>query len=93
MLSSTVLAGTVITAVTRGGSVHVTVSLINLYKEGGLAIQQAGKNMSAKVIVVCKHCPLLRRGRRAGAPGTGTGQGGLSGASEPGAGLGPASGG
>ncbi|KAF6385271.1 procollagen C-endopeptidase enhancer 2 [Rhinolophus ferrumequinum] len=60
---TTVLAGTVITTVTRGGSLHATVSLINIYKEGNLAIQQAGKNMSAKVVVVCKQCPLLRRGQ------------------------------
>ncbi|KAG8511422.1 Procollagen C-endopeptidase enhancer 2 [Galemys pyrenaicus] len=59
---TTVLAGTVITTVTRGGSLHATVSIINIYKEGNLAIQQAGKNMSAKIIVVCKQCPLLRRG-------------------------------
>ncbi|KAF5914563.1 hypothetical protein HPG69_007948 [Diceros bicornis minor] len=59
---TTVLAGTVITTITRGGSLHATVSIINIYKEGNLAIQQAGKNMSAKVIVVCKQCPLLRRG-------------------------------
>uniref|UniRef100_A0A8I3WAU4 Procollagen C-endopeptidase enhancer 2 n=1 Tax=Callithrix jacchus TaxID=9483 RepID=A0A8I3WAU4_CALJA len=59
---TTVLAGTVITAVTRGGSLHTTVSIINIYKEGNLAIQQAGKNMSARLIVVCKQCPLLRRG-------------------------------
>lgn len=63
MLPSAVLAGTVITTVTRGGSLHATVSIINIYKEGNLAIQQAGKNMSAKVIVVCKQCPLLRRGK------------------------------
>lgn len=63
MFPSAVLAGTVITTVTRGGSLHATVSIINIYKEGNLAIQQAGKNMSAKVIVVCKQCPLLRRGR------------------------------
>ncbi|ELK07721.1 Procollagen C-endopeptidase enhancer 2 [Pteropus alecto] len=60
---NSILAGTVITTVTRGGSLHATVSLINIYKEGNLAIQQAGKNMSAKVIVVCKQCPLLRRGQ------------------------------
>lgn len=63
IFSSAVLAGTVITTVTRGGSLHATVSLINIYKEGNLAIQQAGKNMSAKVVVVCKQCPLLRRGK------------------------------
>uniref|UniRef100_G3STZ4 Procollagen C-endopeptidase enhancer 2 n=1 Tax=Loxodonta africana TaxID=9785 RepID=G3STZ4_LOXAF len=60
--SNFVLAGTVITTITRGGSLHATISIINIYKEGNLAIQQAGKNMSAKVIVVCKQCPLLRRG-------------------------------
>lgn len=63
MSSSAVLAGTVITTVTRGGSLHATVSIINIYKEGNLAIQQAGKNMSAKITVVCKQCPLLRRGK------------------------------
>ena len=62
MFSFAVLAGTVITTIPRGGSLHATVSIINIYKEGNLAIQQAGKNMSAKVIVVCKQCPLLRRG-------------------------------
>uniref|UniRef100_A0AC11B4H9 Procollagen C-endopeptidase enhancer 2 n=1 Tax=Ovis aries TaxID=9940 RepID=A0AC11B4H9_SHEEP len=60
--ATTILAGTVITTIPRGGSLHATVSIINIYKEGNLAIQQAGKNMSAKVIVVCKQCPLLRRG-------------------------------
>uniref|UniRef100_A0A2K6TN52 Procollagen C-endopeptidase enhancer 2 n=1 Tax=Saimiri boliviensis boliviensis TaxID=39432 RepID=A0A2K6TN52_SAIBB len=60
--SDFVLAGTVITTVTRGGSLHTTVSIINIYKEGNLAIQQAGKNMSARLTVVCKQCPLLRRG-------------------------------
>nr|XP_020017105.1 procollagen C-endopeptidase enhancer 2 isoform X2 [Castor canadensis] len=60
--SDFVLTGTVITAAPRGGSLHATVSIISVYKEGTLAIQQAGKNMSAKVIVVCKQCPPLRRG-------------------------------
>ncbi|XP_006757566.2 PREDICTED: procollagen C-endopeptidase enhancer 2, partial [Myotis davidii] len=61
--SNFVFAGTVITTITRGGSLHATISLISIYKEGNLAIQQAGKNMSAKVIVICKQCPLLRRGQ------------------------------
>uniref|UniRef100_A0A452HGH1 Uncharacterized protein n=1 Tax=Gopherus agassizii TaxID=38772 RepID=A0A452HGH1_9SAUR len=60
--SNFVITGTVITAVPRGGSLHATISIINVYKEGNLAIQQAGKNMSAKIIVVCKQCPLIRRG-------------------------------
>ncbi|XP_039342913.1 procollagen C-endopeptidase enhancer 2 isoform X1 [Mauremys reevesii] len=61
-IQTAVITGTVITAVTRGGSLHATISIINVYKEGNLAIQQAGKNMSAKIIVVCKQCPLIRRG-------------------------------
>lgn len=60
--SNFVLAGTVITTVTRGGSLHATVSIISIYREGNLAIQQAGKNMSVKLTVVCRQCPLLRRG-------------------------------
>ncbi|KAM9034328.1 procollagen C-endopeptidase enhancer 2 [Sarcophilus harrisii] len=60
--SNFVLAGTVITTMTKGGSLHATVSIINVYKEGNLAIQQAGKNMSTKITVVCKQCPLIRRG-------------------------------
>ncbi|XP_009467651.1 PREDICTED: procollagen C-endopeptidase enhancer 2 [Nipponia nippon] len=60
--SNFVITGTVITAITRAGSLHATISIINVYKEGNLAIQQAGKSMSAKIIVVCKQCPLIRRG-------------------------------
>lgn len=41
---------------------HATVSIISIYREGNLAIQQAGKNMSVKLTVVCRQCPLLRRG-------------------------------
>ncbi|XP_073481981.1 procollagen C-endopeptidase enhancer 2 [Aquarana catesbeiana] len=60
--SNFVITGMVITTVSKGGSVHATLSIINVYKEGTLAIQQAGKSMSAKIIVVCKQCPLVRRG-------------------------------
>ncbi|XP_015216834.1 procollagen C-endopeptidase enhancer 2b isoform X2 [Lepisosteus oculatus] len=60
--SSFVITGTVITAVTRGGSMFATVSIINVYKEGNLAIQQAGKNMSTKIHILCKKCPFVRRG-------------------------------
>ncbi|XP_051874948.1 procollagen C-endopeptidase enhancer 2b [Pristis pectinata] len=60
--SDFVLTGTVITAVTRNGSIHTTISIINIYKEGTLAIQQAGKNMSVKIIAVCKKCPIIKRG-------------------------------
>ncbi|XP_061661709.1 procollagen C-endopeptidase enhancer 2b isoform X2 [Syngnathoides biaculeatus] len=60
--SNFVITGTVISAVTRGGSVHATVSIIKVYKEGNLAIQQAGKTMSTKMVILCKKCPFVRRG-------------------------------
>ncbi|XP_075903459.1 procollagen C-endopeptidase enhancer 2b [Nelusetta ayraudi] len=60
--SNFVITGTVITAVARGGSMHATVSIINVYKEGDLAIQQAGKTMSTKIVILCKKCPFIRRG-------------------------------
>ena len=59
----TVITGTVITAVMREGSMYATVSIINVYKEGSLAIQQAGKTMSTKIIILCKKCPFIRRGK------------------------------
>lgn len=43
-----------------------TVSIINVYKEGSLAIQQAGKTMSTKIIILCKKCPFIRRGESTG---------------------------
>lgn len=58
----TVITGTVITAAMRGGSMYATVSIINVYKEGSLAIQQAGKTMSTKIVILCKKCPFIRRG-------------------------------
>ncbi|XP_048398060.1 procollagen C-endopeptidase enhancer 2-like isoform X1 [Stegostoma tigrinum] len=60
--SDFVLTGTVITAITRNGSIHTTISVINIFKEGRMAIQQAGKNMSVKIISVCKKCPIIKRG-------------------------------
>uniref|UniRef100_A0A3P8XAH9 Procollagen C-endopeptidase enhancer 2b n=1 Tax=Esox lucius TaxID=8010 RepID=A0A3P8XAH9_ESOLU len=60
--SDFVITGTVITAVVRGGSMYATISIINVYKEGNLAIQQAGKTMSTKIIILCKKCPFIRRG-------------------------------
>ncbi|XP_043082861.1 procollagen C-endopeptidase enhancer 2b [Puntigrus tetrazona] len=60
--SNFVITGTVITAVTRGGSMYATISIINVYKEGNLAIQQAGKTMSTKIVILCKKCPYVRRG-------------------------------
>lgn len=62
-VSVTVITGTVITAAIRGGSMYATVSIINVYKEGSLAIQQAGKTMSTKIIILCKKCPFIRRGK------------------------------
>ncbi|KTG24819.1 hypothetical protein cypCar_00039528, partial [Cyprinus carpio] len=57
-----VITGTVISAVMRGGSMYATISIINVYKEGNLAIQQAGKTMSTKIVILCKKCPYIRRG-------------------------------
>ncbi|KAJ7395553.1 Procollagen C-endopeptidase enhancer 2 [Pitangus sulphuratus] len=60
--ATSIITGTVMTTTPRAGSLHATIAIINVYKEGNLAIQQAGKNMSAKILVVCKQCPLIRRG-------------------------------
>ncbi|KAJ8278026.1 hypothetical protein GJAV_G00082960 [Gymnothorax javanicus] len=60
--SNFVITGTVITAVTRGGSMYATISIISVYKEGNLAIQQAGKSMSTKIVILCRKCPSIRRG-------------------------------
>ncbi|XP_034295198.1 procollagen C-endopeptidase enhancer 2 [Pantherophis guttatus] len=60
--SNFVITGSVITTNIRSGSLYATVAILNVYKEGNLAIQQAGKNLSAKIFVVCKQCPVIRRG-------------------------------
>ncbi|XP_048827349.1 procollagen C-endopeptidase enhancer 2-like isoform X2 [Brienomyrus brachyistius] len=60
--SDFVITGTVISTVTRGGSVHASISIISVYKEGKLSIQQAGKALSTKIIILCKKCPFIRRG-------------------------------
>ncbi|KAI4898213.1 hypothetical protein NFI96_006067 [Prochilodus magdalenae] len=57
----TVITGTLISAAMREQSVLATFSITSLYKEGNLAVQQAGKTMSTKIIVLCKKCPLVRR--------------------------------
>ncbi|XP_060729340.1 procollagen C-endopeptidase enhancer 2 [Tachysurus vachellii] len=61
-LSNFVLTGTLISAAMKEHSVLATFSITNVYKEGNLSIQQAGKSMSAKVTILCKKCPLVRRG-------------------------------
>ncbi|XP_034159336.1 procollagen C-endopeptidase enhancer 2 isoform X1 [Pangasianodon hypophthalmus] len=58
----TVLTGTLVSAAMREQSVLATFSITNVYKEGNLSIQQAGKSMSTKVTILCKKCPLVRRG-------------------------------
>uniref|UniRef100_A0A673N5V6 Procollagen C-endopeptidase enhancer 2a n=1 Tax=Sinocyclocheilus rhinocerous TaxID=307959 RepID=A0A673N5V6_9TELE len=60
--SNFVITATLISAAMRDHSVLATFSIMHLYKEGSLAIQQAGKTMSTKVTVLCKKCPLVRRG-------------------------------
>ncbi|XP_017570153.1 procollagen C-endopeptidase enhancer 2 isoform X1 [Pygocentrus nattereri] len=60
--SNFVITGTLISATMREHTVLATFSIINVYKEGNLAIQQAGKTMSTRITVLCKKCPLVRRG-------------------------------
>ncbi|MFT7816018.1 procollagen C-endopeptidase enhancer 2-like [Arapaima gigas] len=60
--SNFVITGTVITATTRGGSTYATIAIITIYKQGSLAVQQAGKTMSTKIIILCKKCPFIKRG-------------------------------
>ncbi|XP_059358328.1 procollagen C-endopeptidase enhancer 2-like [Carassius carassius] len=60
--SNFVITATLISAAMRDHCVLATFSILHLYKEGSLAIQQAGKTMSTKVTVLCKKCPLVRRG-------------------------------
>ncbi|XP_039603133.1 procollagen C-endopeptidase enhancer 2-like [Polypterus senegalus] len=43
-------------------ALYATVQLLHAYKASNLRIQQAGKTMSAKIIVTCKRCPLFKRG-------------------------------
>lgn len=49
-------------ATMREENVLATFSITGVYKEGDLAIQQAGKSMSTKVLILCQKCPLVRRG-------------------------------
>ncbi|XP_026184365.1 procollagen C-endopeptidase enhancer a [Mastacembelus armatus] len=44
------------------GTLSVSVSLIKAYKAGRLTITQVGETMSVKLVLLCKKCPLLRRG-------------------------------
>ncbi|XP_043933037.1 procollagen C-endopeptidase enhancer 2-like isoform X2 [Protopterus annectens] len=61
--SDFVLTGTVKSAAKGADDrVHATISIIKVYKEGNLRIQQAGQSMTVKVIAICKRCPLLKRG-------------------------------
>ncbi|XP_027014524.1 procollagen C-endopeptidase enhancer a [Tachysurus fulvidraco] len=45
------------------GRLLATVSIIKAYKDGGLTITQAGETMTVKLVLVCKTCPVLRRGQ------------------------------
>ncbi|XP_026854141.2 procollagen C-endopeptidase enhancer 2 isoform X1 [Electrophorus electricus] len=60
--SNFVITGTLISAAMRDQSVLATFSITSLHKEGNLTVQQAGKAMSTRVVVLCKKCPLVRRG-------------------------------
>ncbi|KAG5286674.1 hypothetical protein AALO_G00017520 [Alosa alosa] len=60
--SNFVITGTLVSAVMREKSLHAVLSIIGVYKQGSLAIQQAGKRLSARVVILCRKCPLVRRG-------------------------------
>ncbi|XP_012670725.2 procollagen C-endopeptidase enhancer 2 [Clupea harengus] len=60
--SNFVITGTLVSAAVREESVHAVLSIIGVYKQGSLAIQQAGKSLSARVVLLCRKCPLVRRG-------------------------------
>ncbi|KAK1786726.1 hypothetical protein P4O66_017128, partial [Electrophorus voltai] len=55
------ITGTLISAAMQDQSVLATFSITSLHKEGNLTVQQAGKAMSTRVVVLCKKCPLVRR--------------------------------
>lgn len=46
------------------GRLLATVSIIKAYKDGGLTITQAGETMTVKLVLMCKTCPVLRRGKK-----------------------------
>ncbi|XP_076828785.1 procollagen C-endopeptidase enhancer 2 [Brachyhypopomus gauderio] len=60
--SNFVITGTLISAAMRGRSVLATFSITSLHKEGNLTVQQAGKTRSIRTLILCKKCPLVRRG-------------------------------
>nr|XP_033781487.1 procollagen C-endopeptidase enhancer 1 [Geotrypetes seraphini] len=62
--SEFVVTGTVKTLakVANDNSLYATVSIINSYKVGSLNVQQAGKTMNIKIVLVCPRCPILKRG-------------------------------
>ncbi|KAK3550003.1 hypothetical protein QTP86_016965 [Hemibagrus guttatus] len=62
--SDFVITGTV-TALSPApqGRLLATVSIVKAYKAGGLTITQAGETMTIKLVVMCRTCPVLRRGQ------------------------------
>ncbi|TSV15219.1 Procollagen C-endopeptidase enhancer 2 [Bagarius yarrelli] len=45
------------------GRLLATVSILKSYKAGGLTISQTGESMSVKLVLMCRTCPVLRRGQ------------------------------
>ncbi|XP_062870024.1 procollagen C-endopeptidase enhancer a [Trichomycterus rosablanca] len=45
------------------GRLVATVSIIKTYKAGRLTITQIGENMSVKLLLHCRTCPIIRRGQ------------------------------
>ncbi|XP_067828398.1 procollagen C-endopeptidase enhancer 2-like [Heptranchias perlo] len=60
--SDFVISGQVMNVVPSGQTLLATISVINTYKAGNLQTRQVGDNTIAKMVVVCKRCPVLKRG-------------------------------
>ncbi|XP_051900693.1 procollagen C-endopeptidase enhancer 2-like [Pristis pectinata] len=59
--SDFVISGKVLSLSPQG---QVTVSIIHTYKAGNLATREVGGETLAKMLVVCRRCPNLRKGTR-----------------------------
>ncbi|KAG7322698.1 hypothetical protein KOW79_014044 [Hemibagrus wyckioides] len=62
--SEFVITGTVTALIPAPqGRLIATVSIVKAYKAGGLTITQAGETMTVKLVLMCRTCPVLRRGQ------------------------------
>ncbi|XP_048475964.1 procollagen C-endopeptidase enhancer 1-like [Rhincodon typus] len=60
--SNFVISGQVLNLVPNGHSLQATISIINTYKAGDLRTRQVRNKLIAKLLVVCKRCPIIRKG-------------------------------